>query len=64
MRYPEQNCPECGHRLFAHVEGGVFCPECGYYFDSDNEDGDREEEHADKSSEKSEDVEQSASPES
>lgn len=39
MRHPKHNCPECGHRLYAHVDSGAFCPECGYYFDIDDDGG-------------------------
>lgn len=29
MMHPAGNCDNCGHRLFAHVEGGDFCANCG-----------------------------------
>jgi uncharacterized Zn finger protein (UPF0148 family) len=39
MRYPKQRCSECGHRLYAHIDGGTFCPACGYYFAADDDGG-------------------------
>ncbi|WP_254769515.1 hypothetical protein [Salinilacihabitans rarus] len=29
MRHPSWRCAGCGERLYAHVEGGYWCPNCG-----------------------------------
>ncbi|MFC7230614.1 hypothetical protein ACFQMM_03040 [Saliphagus sp. GCM10025308] len=39
MIYPSQRCVACGERLFAHVDGGVVCHNCGARYDQDDSDG-------------------------
>ena len=39
MRHPEGRCGTCGERLFAHVDGGYRCHNCGTHYVDDEDDG-------------------------
>ena len=36
MIHPHGRCAVCGERVFAHVEGGTICHNCGERYDAES----------------------------